>query len=163
VIVAGMTTQEFSYEAGPVSARAVRERSRWMPLPIVLAGTFMVVLDYFIVNVALPSIQSQLKANDGSLEWVVAGFACTSAIFVITAARLGDRFGRRRMFSLGLALFTLASAACGAAATPLELVIARLIQSESPHCSWLRGSSPSLASPTRRGWTRAAPRLPLPR
>ena len=99
-----------------------------MPLPVVLAGTFMVVLDYFIVNVALPSMQSQLNAGDGALEWVVAGFACTSAIFVITAGRLGDRFGRRRMFSLGLALFTLASAGCGAAATPLELVIGRLFQ-----------------------------------
>ena len=93
-----------------------------------LAGTFMVVLDYFILNVALPSIQSQLKASDSALEWVVAGFACTSAIFVITAGRLGDRFGRRRLFTLGLALFTLASAACGAAGTPLELVIARLVQ-----------------------------------
>jgi MFS family permease len=69
-----------------------------------------------------------VHASDGALEWVVAGFACTSAIFVITAGRLGDRFGRRRMFSLGLALFTLASAGCGAAATPLELVIARLLQ-----------------------------------
>jgi MFS family permease len=68
-------------------------------LPVVLAGTFMVVLDYFIVNVALPSIQSQLKASDSALEWVVAGFACTSAIFVITAGRLGDRFGRRRLLS----------------------------------------------------------------
>ncbi|HTX10351.1 MAG TPA: MFS transporter [Solirubrobacteraceae bacterium] len=126
-----MSTQELTYEAVPAPARVgarVQEKSRWLPLPVVLAGTFMVVLDYFIVNVALPSIQSQLRASDGALEWVVAGFACTSAIFVITAGRLGDRFGRRRMFSLGLTLFTLASAACGAAGTPLELVIARLVQ-----------------------------------
>jgi MFS family permease len=59
---------------------------------------------------------------------VVAGYSCTSAIFVITAGRLGDRFGRRRIFSLGLALFTLASAVCGLAANPWELVIARLVQ-----------------------------------
>ena len=123
-----MSTQELTFPA--VSGRAISARAatRWLPLPVVLAGTFMVVLDYFIVNVALPSIQSQLKASDGALEWIVAGFACTSAIFVITAGRLGDRFGRRRMFSLGLALFTLASAGCGAAATPLELVIGRLLQ-----------------------------------
>jgi EmrB/QacA subfamily drug resistance transporter len=131
VIVAGMGTREITYteDLRPAHpARTASEISRWLPLPVVLAGTFMVVLDYFIVNVALPSIQSQLNASDGALEWVVAGFACTSAVFVITAARLGDRFGRRRMFSLGLALFTLTSAGCGAAATPLELVIARLLQ-----------------------------------
>ena len=127
VIVAGMSIRDLTYQIAPVpTARArarAREIGRWLPLPVVLAGTFMVVLDYFIVNVALPSIQSQLKASDSELEWVVAGFACTSAIFVITAGRLGDRFGRRRMFSLGLVLFTLASAACGAAGTPLELVV----------------------------------------
>jgi EmrB/QacA subfamily drug resistance transporter len=88
----------------------------------------MVVLDFFIVNVALPSMQSDLGASNTAVEWVVAGYALTSAIFVITAGRLGDRFGRRRMFSVGLAVFTLASAACGAAGTPLELVLARLLQ-----------------------------------
>jgi EmrB/QacA subfamily drug resistance transporter len=88
----------------------------------------MVVLDFFIVNVALPSMQSDLGASNTAIEWVVAGYALTSAIFVITAGRLGDRFGRRRMFSVGLAVFTLASAACGAAGTPLELVLARLLQ-----------------------------------
>ena len=88
----------------------------------------MVVLDFFIVNVALPSMQSDLRASNGAIEWVIAGYALTSAIFLITAGRLGDRFGRRRLFSIGLGLFTLASAACGAAATPSELVIARLFQ-----------------------------------
>jgi EmrB/QacA subfamily drug resistance transporter len=88
----------------------------------------MVVLDFFIVNVALPSMQSDLGASNTAIEWVVAGYALTSAIFVITAGRLGDRFGRRRLFSLGLAVFTVASAACGAAGTPLELVLARLLQ-----------------------------------
>src|SRR5947199_4139621 len=103
-------------------------RSRWLPLPILLAGTCMVVLDFFIVNVALPSMQSQLHAGSGAIEWVVAGYALTSAVFLITAGRLGDRFGRRRVFSAGLALFTIASAACGAASTPTELVVARLVQ-----------------------------------
>jgi EmrB/QacA subfamily drug resistance transporter len=88
----------------------------------------MVVLDFFIVNVALPSMQSDLGASNTAVEWVVAGYALTSAIFVITAGRLGDRFGRRRMFSLGLAVFTVASAACGVAGTPLQLVLARLLQ-----------------------------------
>jgi EmrB/QacA subfamily drug resistance transporter len=104
------------------------DNARWLPLPVVLAGTFMVVLDFFIVNVALPSLQTDLHAGASAIEWVVAGYALTSAIFVITAGRLGDRFGRRRMYSLGLALFTLASAGCGAAATPTQLVVGRLLQ-----------------------------------
>ena len=109
----------------------MRERfghSRWLPLPVVLAGTFMVVLDFFIVNVALPSIQSRLHASDGAIEWVVAGYALTSAVFMISSGRLGDRLGYRRAFSLGLALFTLASAGCGAASTSGQLVGARLLQ-----------------------------------
>ena len=93
-----------------------------------LAGTFMVVLDFFIVNVALPSMQHDLHASGGAIEWVVAGYALTSAVFLITAARLGDHIGRRRMFSIGLGLFTLASAACGMAGTPAVLVAARLMQ-----------------------------------
>jgi EmrB/QacA subfamily drug resistance transporter len=88
----------------------------------------MVVLDFFIVNVALPSIQSGLQASSGAIEWVVAGYGLTSAVFLITSARLGDRIGRRRVFSLGLALFTLSSAGCGLAPTPQTLVLARLAQ-----------------------------------
>jgi MFS family permease len=107
-----------------VRARA----SRWAQLPVVLAGTFMVVLDFFIVNVALPSIQTDLHATSGAIEWIVAGYALTSAIFLITAGRLGDRIGRRRAFSIGLALFTVSSAACGAAGSPTILVVARLAQ-----------------------------------
>src|SRR6476619_7063236 len=102
--------------------------SRWAPLPVVLAGTFMVVLDFFIVNVALPSMQSDLHASDGAIEWVVAGYALTSAVLLITAGRLGDQLGRRKMFSVVLALFTLASLACGVAASAEALVAARLLQ-----------------------------------
>ena len=101
---------------------------RWAALPVLLAGTFMVVLDFFIVNVALPSMQHDLHAGSGAIEWVVAGFALTSAVFLITAARLGDRIGRRLTFSIGLGVFTLASAACGVAGTPTVLVAARLAQ-----------------------------------
>jgi EmrB/QacA subfamily drug resistance transporter len=102
--------------------------SRWLPLPIVLSGVFMVVLDFFIVNVALPSMQADLHASNGAVEWVVAGYALTAAVLMLTGGRLGDRVGHRRAFSLGLALFTAASAACGAAATPAQLVLARLAQ-----------------------------------
>src|ERR1700744_4383503 len=102
--------------------------SRWLPLPIVLAGTFMVVLDFFIVNVGLPSIQARRHAGTTAVEWVVAGYSLTSAIFVISGARLGDRIGHRQGFALGMAVFPLASAGCGAGGKPDELVVAGLIQ-----------------------------------
>src|SRR4051794_3140631 len=112
--------------------RASLLAGRWALLPVVLAGTFMVVLDFFIVNVALPSMQSDLNASNGAIEWVVAGYALTSAVLLITAGRLGDQFGRRRVFSIGLALFTLASAECGIARSAEMLVAARLLQGAAP-------------------------------
>ena len=112
-----MTTQRTS----PLSGR-------WAPLPVILAGTFMVVLDFFIVNVALPSMQRRLHAGNSSVEWVVAGYGLTTAVLLITGARIGDRWGRRRVFTAGLALFTLSSAACGVAGSPTMLVVARLAQ-----------------------------------
>jgi EmrB/QacA subfamily drug resistance transporter len=125
-----MTTQSNSSTLAVRTGRRALpgEATRWAALPVLLTGTFMVVLDFFIVNVALPSMQRQLHAGTGAIEWVVAGFALTSAVFLITAARLGDRIGRRRTFSIGLGVFTLASVACGAAASPTALVAARLAQ-----------------------------------
>ncbi len=122
-----MTTEAITHPAAPgLLARA--RASRWVPLPIVLVGTFMVVLDFFIVNVALPSIDANLHTSSSALVWVAAGYGLTAAVFLISGGRLGDRFGRRRVFSVGLGLFTLASAACGIAATPAMLVLARLVQ-----------------------------------
>jgi EmrB/QacA subfamily drug resistance transporter len=95
---------------------------------LLLAGAFMVVLDFFIVNVALPSIATELHAGESSLEWVVAGYGLTFAAFLITAGRLGDELGRRRVYVVGLGLFTLASAACGLAPSPATLVLARAVQ-----------------------------------
>ena len=95
-----MTTESITSLA--TRGRTAFLASRWIPLPVVLAGTFMVVLDFFIVNVALPSMQSDLHAGSGAVEWIVAGYALTSAVFLIAPGRLGDRFGRRRVFSLGL-------------------------------------------------------------
>ena len=100
----------------PWTARAASHP--WAALAVVLTGTFMVVLDFFIVNVAMPAMQTDLHAGTGVIEWVVAGYGLTFATFLITAGRLGDQLGRRRMFSLGLALFTVASAACGLAPSP---------------------------------------------
>src|ERR1700731_3652510 len=102
-----MTTQLLASNPAALARRHVAALAahRWASLPVVLAGTFMVVLDFFIVNVALPSIQSRLHASTGSVEWIVAGYALTSAVFLVSAGRLGDRFGRRRAFCAGLALF----------------------------------------------------------
>jgi EmrB/QacA subfamily drug resistance transporter len=102
--------------------------NRWAALPVLLAGAFMVVLDFFIVNVALPSIATELGAGESSLEWVVAGYGLAFAAFLITSGRLGDGLGRRRVYAVGLALFTVASAACGVAPSPTTLVFARVAQ-----------------------------------
>src|SRR5579864_5910377 len=100
----------------------------WAPLAVIMCGTFIYVLDFFIVNVALPSIQRSLSASPAAIEWVVAGYGLTSAAFLVTGGRLGDHYGRRRMFCLGLAAFTVTSALCAAAPDAGFLVGARLAQ-----------------------------------
>ena len=88
----------------------------------------MFVLDFFIVNVALPSIQQDLRAGEGAIEWIVAGYAVSTAVLLVTGGRLGDQFGRRRVFAAGLAVFVLTSAACALAPDPAVLVAARVLQ-----------------------------------
>ncbi|MET3181879.1 UNVERIFIED_ORG: EmrB/QacA subfamily drug resistance transporter [Variovorax guangxiensis] len=95
---------------------------------VMLSGTFLVVMDFFIVNVALPSMQRELQASAGTLQLVVAGYGLAMAAGLVTGGRLGDIFGRRRMFMLGLLLFALASAGCGFAPTAELLVAARVLQ-----------------------------------
>jgi EmrB/QacA subfamily drug resistance transporter len=107
-------------------------------MPVLLAGTALIVLDFFIVNVALPSMQSDLHAGPAVLEWVVAGYGLTLATFLIAAGRIGDRIGRRRMLAAGVAVFTLASAGCGLAPSATALVAARLVQ----------GAGAAMISPT---------------
>ena len=98
------------------------------PLAVLMVGTFMIVLDFFIVNVALPSIQSGLHASASQLEWVVAGYGLALAVCLIASARIGDRVGRRRTLALGLGVFVVASAVCGVAPTASVLVAARFAQ-----------------------------------
>jgi EmrB/QacA subfamily drug resistance transporter len=100
----------------------------WGPLFVVLAGTFMTFLDFFIVNVALPSIQHDEHAGPAAIQLVVAGYGLTFAAGMITGGRLGDLYGRRRMFAIGLALFTVTSAACGLAPNATFLIVARVLQ-----------------------------------
>jgi EmrB/QacA subfamily drug resistance transporter len=101
---------------------------RWLALPVILAGTFMVTLDFFIVNVAIPSIQRELHAGTAAIEWIVAGYGLSYAALLIIGGRLGDLHGRRRIFRCGVAVFTLASFACGIAPDAGWLVLARITQ-----------------------------------
>jgi EmrB/QacA subfamily drug resistance transporter len=107
---------------------AVLELRSWLALPVLLAGTFMVILDFFIVNVAIPSLQRELHADTATIEWIVAGYGLTYAAGLIIGGRLGDMHGRRRIFMLGLAVFTCASAACGWAPNAALLIVARAVQ-----------------------------------
>src|ERR1700721_3819907 len=97
--------------AGPVAGRLLQSpRSpRWV-LAITSLALFMTTLDNLVVTMALPAIRSSLHASVQSLEWTVNAYTLTFAVLLLTGAALGDRFGRRRMFSIGLALFTLGSA-----------------------------------------------------
>src|SRR3954447_9672272 len=99
-----------------------------LALPVLLTGTCLIVLDFFIVNVALVSVQRDLHAGPTALEWVVAGYGLTFAVLLLAAGRLGDRYGRRRMLGAGVALFTAASLLCGLAPSASVLVGARLLQ-----------------------------------
>ncbi len=103
-------------------------RPGWAPLAVMLTGTFMIVLDFFIVNVAIPSMQRQLHASAAGVEWVVTAYGLTYGVGLITGGRLGDRYGRRRMFALGLAIFTVASLACGLAPNVEILNLSRALQ-----------------------------------
>jgi len=101
---------------------------RWAGLAVMLTGTFMAVLDVFIVNIAIPDIRRALHADFAAMQFVIAGYGLPYAVALITGGRLGDIFGRRRMFMAGLAGFTLASLACGMAGSAALLVAARIVQ-----------------------------------
>jgi MFS family permease len=101
---------------------------RWVALVVLLAGGFMPPLDFFIVNVALSSIHESLGATPAQLQLVISGYACGYGVFLIIGGRLGDLYGRKRCFLMGMAGFSLASLGCGIATSPNHLVIARIIQ-----------------------------------
>lgn len=101
---------------------------RWRALAVCLVSGFMTLLDVSIVNVALPSIRSDLAASASDLQWVVSGYALTFGLVLVPAGRLADVVGRRRVFVGGLLLFTLASLGCGLAPGATWLLLARLLQ-----------------------------------
>jgi EmrB/QacA subfamily drug resistance transporter len=101
---------------------------RWAALATLLAAAFMNMIDVSIVNVALPRLQSGLGASSSEIEWVVAGYVLAFALALLPFGRLGDQVGRKRMFMLGVAGFTLFSALCGLAPTTEVLIGARVLQ-----------------------------------
>jgi EmrB/QacA subfamily drug resistance transporter len=103
-------------------------RKRWLALMVLCLGVLMIVLDSTIVNVALPSIRADLGFSETSLVWVVNAYMLTFGGFLLLGGRLGDLFGHRRLFLLGITLFTLASLACGLAQSQAMLVVARAVQ-----------------------------------
>ena len=100
----------------------------WLVLALVCLGQFMVVLDISIVNVALPSIQSDLHFTTANLQWVVNAYTLTFAGFLLLGGRAADLFGRRRIFVTGLGMFTVASLAGGLAQNAGQLIAARAMQ-----------------------------------
>jgi EmrB/QacA subfamily drug resistance transporter len=103
-------------------------RNRWLALLVLCLGDLMIVLDVTIVGVALPSIREDLGFTETSLAWVVNAYLLTFGGFLLLGGRLGDIFGHRRLFLIGLVLFTLASAACGLSNSQELLIVARAVQ-----------------------------------
>src|SRR5690349_18720403 len=101
---------------------------KWWTLVLVSIATFMLLLDVTVVNVALPDIQRELHASLSSLQWVVDAYSLMLAACLLTAGSLGDRLGRRRIFTIGFGIFTLASFLCGISGEPTLLNLARGLQ-----------------------------------
>jgi len=121
-----MSTPTATTEPGRVPGDA--DPRRWVALAVVLIAGFMQLVDISIVNVAIPSIQRDLDATYAQIQWVLAGYQLAFAVMLITGGRLGDIFGRKRLFMTGMAGFTVASALCGLAQNPGMLIGSRVLQ-----------------------------------
>src|SRR5713226_9706713 len=111
----------------PAAAEGTDPR-RWLTLVILLLAAFMNLLDVSIVNIAIPSIQRGLHASYADVQWTLAGYALSYALVLITGGRLGDTFGRKRLFLIGVIGFTVMSALCGAAQSSGMLIASRVAQ-----------------------------------
>ncbi len=110
-----------------MSQRAV-SRTTWLALAVLMTGSFMALLDTTIVNVAIPTIRTDLHASEATLSWIISGYALAFGLMLIPSGRVGDRYGHKWIFIVGLAIFTLSSLACGRAQTSTEIVAARVVQ-----------------------------------
>ncbi|MFJ1967699.1 MFS transporter [Streptomyces sp. NPDC087903] len=130
----GVRTQAGGRGGSPADAAEGADPRRWKALWVTLVAGFMSLLDVTIVAVALPSMQQDLHASAPAIQWVVSGYALAFALVLVTAGRVGDAIGRRRIFLLALTVFVLCSAAAGAAPTITLLVVARLAQGAAAGC-----------------------------
>jgi EmrB/QacA subfamily drug resistance transporter len=105
-----------------------QENRRWLTLAAVAFGLFMIMLDNTVVNVALPSIRQDLGIGISELEWIVNAYALTFGVLILSGGKLADMYGRRRIFIVGLVIFTFASLACGLASSAGILIAARIVQ-----------------------------------
>lgn len=119
-----MTSTSFQSQ----NATYTPDPKRWVAFAVILSATLLGVLDFLIVNLALPSIKKTIGATDAQVQLTVAVYGLSFAVCLITGGRLGDLFGRRRIFQIGMAGFTLSSALCGFSQTPGQLVGFRVIQ-----------------------------------
>src|SRR4026209_589396 len=104
------------------------QRGKWLVLAVVCAAFFMTILDVAIVNVAIPSIQKDLKIAESTVQWVITAYAITFGGLLLLGGRLADLLRRRPVSVAGLVLFTLASLACGLASSAAVLIAARAVQ-----------------------------------
>lgn len=114
-------------ESGSIATPCTRAAEPWI-LAATILGSSMAFIDSTVVNVALPAIQSSLGGTVIDMQWVVEGYALLLSALILTGGALGDVFGRKRMFLLGVTVFAIASIGCGLAANIRELVIARAVQ-----------------------------------
>ena len=126
--MAAMSTTATGTEVGAAAPAPQLNPRRWTALLSALTAAFMVLLDISIVNVAIPSIRNNLNASDADIQLVVAGYGLAYAVVLITGGRLGDIFGRKRLFMIGMGGFISASALCGLAQSALMLDLSRVLQ-----------------------------------
>ena len=108
-------TSDAQILAPPPAAGEDADPRRWLTLAILLLAAFMNLLDVSIVNIAIPSIQRSLNASYADVQWALAGYTLAYALVLISGGRLGDIYGRKRLFLIGVTGFTIMSALCGAA------------------------------------------------
>ena len=121
------STQELHTTTTELSDSAAAA-TRWLALAVLLTGAFLPILDFTIVNLALPSIRQSLGATSAQVQFVISAYAATYAVMLITGGRLGDLLGRKRMFLIGVAGFSVTSLLCGFATSPTVLILGRILQ-----------------------------------
>lgn len=117
-----------SPSAPPAVAQAEPDPRRWTMLAVALVAMFMAIFDFYVINIATPSLQSQLDIGEATLELIIGGYTFTYASLLVTAGRWGDVFSYKRLFMVGMGLFTVASLFCGISQTGTQLVVVRLLQ-----------------------------------